>query len=207
MMIEPRHRWWLVFFVLILALIPFYFYGWVPLTEQVAMAEERASQAESELEHARQVHAQKDEIEDEISEIQQDMEQMDMQILEATFQPEFLVYLEETERAAEVSISGIDYGDVQNLEGVSGVLAQLHFAQVRVMLSGTYQQVQNFITEMEEGIWFTVSESFDFASSGDEIEGTYDFRVFFWPEISEPVVQPYLPDFPGTGRVEPFRSR
>ncbi len=202
---DPKYRWWIVFSVLILALIPYYIYGWVPLTERVDDARQQAELAEAELEHARRVHARQDEMQEEISELREAMREMDTQIIEATYQPEFLVYLQDTEQANGVSISAIDYGAVEQLSDAGGVLAQLNFAQVGVTLTGTYQQVRRFVTEMEEGIWFTVSESFDFYSSGEEVEGRYNFRVFFWPEVSDPEL-PHLPDFPGTGRGEPFRS-
>lgn len=187
--------------VLMIAVIAYYMYFWIPLTERVEAAEATREVAERELAHARAMNAKMPDMKDEIEELKTQMEEMDIQILEATYQPEFLVYLQDVEGDHGVTITRIGYGGVQTMEGVrDAVLRELNYVELSLGFSGTYQQVRSFVEEIEEGIWFTASSSYDFRSREDEIEGTYSFRVYFWPEVMDPVT-PHLPEFPETGRT------
>lgn len=200
-----RFSWWIALPLLMIAILAYYFYFWIPLTERVEAAQATREVTERELAHAREMNAKMPDMKKEIEELKTQMEEMDIQILEATYQPEFLVYLQDVEGDHGVTISRIGYGGVQSMSGVrDAVPRELNYVDLSLGFSGTYQQVRSFIEEIEEGIWFTASQAYDFRAREMGIEGTYSFRVYFWPEIMDSV-EPYLPEFPGTGRAEPFR--
>ena len=218
-----RYGWWLAAFGLAVILVGYYLYFWIPLTTRVDAAERDLRLIEAEVEQARAVHARKDAMEAEIEDIKTFMATMDKRILEATYQPEFLVYLQDIEEAADVFITRIRYGAPQSLEGVyTDLLGELHFMEITLDVVGDYVTTQDFVEEVETGAWFTGSRSFyayPFVLDDDEIDeemaedeeslesimSSFNFRVYYWPEVMDPF-PPDMPEFEGRGRDDLFRS-